>query len=80
MERLPENRVFENVTITPNGKTAAVLEGHWDDIYVTLINIRNDGRLVPYAHHPVDLENGRMQLQVELTPAATRIIPVKPER
>ena len=83
MERLPENRVFENVTITPNGKTAAVLEGHWDDIYVTLINIRNDGRLVPYAHHPVDLENGRMQLQVELTPAAptiTRAIPVKPER
>ena len=82
MENLPQSPVFENVTITPNGKTSAVLEGRWDDIYVTLINIRNDGRLVPYAHHPVDLPDGRIQLQVDLTPAAPparRIIPVNPE-
>lgn len=83
MENLPQSPVFENVTIAPNGKTSAVLEGRWDDIYVTLINIRNDGRLVPYAHHPVDLPDGRIQLQVDLTPAAPparRIIPVNPER
>lgn len=83
MENLPQSRVFENVTITPNGKTAAVLEGRWDDIYVTLINIRNDGRLVPYAHHPVDLPDGRLRLQVDLMPAppaTKRVIPVKPEK
>jgi hypothetical protein len=55
MESMPQIRVFENVIVTPNGKRAAVLEGRWDDIYATLINIRDDGRLVPYAHHPVQI-------------------------
>lgn len=84
MERLPEAQVFENVTITPNGKTAAVLEGRWDDIYITLINIRDDGVLVPHAHRPVDLKDGRIRVHIDLVPAvatpSSRVIPVKLQR
>lgn len=83
MERLPDTRVFENVTITPNGKTAAVLEGRWDDIYITLINIRDDGVLVPHAQRPVDLKDGRIRVHIDLVPAvaipSSRVIPVKPQ-
>jgi hypothetical protein len=57
------------VTITPRGRTSATLEGRWDDIYVTLINIKNDGRLVPYAQAPVDIADGRVRVEVFLRPA-----------
>lgn len=61
------------VTITPRGRTSATLEGRWDDIYVTLINIKNDGRLVPYAQAPVDIADGRVRVEVFLRPAESSI-------
>jgi hypothetical protein len=70
------------VTITPRSRTTATLEGRWDDIYATLTNIKNDGRLVPYAQAPVDLADGRVRVEVLLKPAelATPAPPTAPRR
>jgi hypothetical protein len=70
------------VTITPRSRTTATLEGRWDDIYATLTNIRNDGRLVPYAQALVDLADGRVRIEVRLEPTelVTPAPPAAPRR